>query len=282
MDLRSLTAGLSLLLAVLAFGPARATDIYTFTAPPRGSEENEAKVYKPVADYLTSATGKKIIYQHPDNWLSYQGYMQKGAYDIVFDGPHFVSWRMARLQHEPLVKLPGELGFVVAVKRGNDRLNSLKDLGGRTVCGLAPPNLATLTMYSQFDNPARQPLVVEVKSFKDGYQELVKGEKCVAAVMRDKLYNKLDKDKQELKIIWNSNGVANQAFSVGNRISVEDKEKITKALLAPGAKTNIAKFLERFNKGKDLIKANRPEYEGLAVLLKDVWGFELARNETKP
>lgn len=150
MDLRSLTAGLSLLLAVLASGHSREADTYIFTAPPRGSEENEAKVYKPVADYLTSATGKKIIYQHPDNWLSYQGHMHKGAYDIVFDGPHFVSCRMARLQHEPLAKLPGNLGFVVAVKKDNDQLKSLKDLGGRTVCDLAPPNLATLTMYSQF------------------------------------------------------------------------------------------------------------------------------------
>lgn len=100
--------------------------------------------------------------------------------------------------------------------------------------------------------------------------------------MRDKLYNKLDKDKQGLKINWNSNGVANQAFSVGNRVSLEDKEKITNALLAPEAKTKIAKFLERFNKGKGLIKANRHEYKGLAVLLKDVWGFELARSEIKP
>jgi len=35
----------------------------------------------------------------------------------VFDGPHFVSWRMTKLQHVPLVKFPGNLEFVVAVRK---------------------------------------------------------------------------------------------------------------------------------------------------------------------
>lgn len=272
------TALLATLLLGFALSTAAAEE-YIFTAPPRDDGASEADVYEPIAKYLSAVTGKKIVYRHYDNWLTYQNEMRKGTYDLVFDGPHFISWRMVRLGHEPLVKLPGKLAFVVVTKKDNDKIESLKDLAGRTVCGLAPPNLATLTMQAQFDNPARQPIVVEVKSFKESYEGLLKG-RCLAAVLRDSVHKNLDKD-QATRVIFRSDGVANQAFSAGARFTPQDKEKIVQALLAPEAKTRLSVFFERYNKDKDLLKASREEYANLAHLLKDVWGFELASGEDK-
>ena len=77
---------------------------------------------------------------------------KRGAYDIIFDGPAFVGWRMAKLEHVPLVKFPGKLVFVLAVKRNQDKINTLRDMGGRTVCAFPTPNLATLTVLDEFDN----------------------------------------------------------------------------------------------------------------------------------
>ncbi len=274
---------LAVLFLLVPLDWAQAAERYIFTAPPRGTVEKEAKIYQPIADYLSKATGKRIIYEHPDNWLTYQSNMQKGKYDLVFDGPHFVSWRMTKLQHEPVAKLPGKLAFVIIVRKDNEKINSIKQLAGRTVCGLAPPNLATLSMYAQFDNPVRQPLVVEVKSFKQGFDQLVEGKKCVAAVMRDKFLNKMDKERTKSKIIWNSKGVANQAFSVGGRFSGKDKEIIRQALLAPEATEKLRAFMDRFNKKKrKLLPASREEYDGLHVLLKDVWGFEIKQAKFLP
>lgn len=186
---------------------------------------------------------------------------------------------MAKLQHEPLVKLPGKLAFVVVTKKDNTQIESLKNIAGRTVCGLAPPNLATLTMQAQFDNPAREPIVVEVKSFKESYEGPFKG-RCLAAVLRDSAHKNLDKD-QATRVIFRSEGVVNQAFSAGPRFTPEDKEKIARALLAPEAKVKLVAFFERYNKDKDLLRASREEYANLAHLLKNVWGFELASGEDK-
>jgi ABC-type phosphate/phosphonate transport system substrate-binding protein len=260
---------------------ALAADTYIFSAPPRGPAIKESKVYDPIADYLSAITGKKIVYKHPGNWLTYQGDMQKGKFDFVFDGPHFVSWRMAQHQHEAIAKLPGKLAFVVVVKKDNEKITSIKQLAGHTVCGLAPPNLATLTMYSQFDNPLRQPLVIEVKSFKQGFEQMMKGNKCMAAVMRDKFLNKMDKDGEKTKIIWSSQGVANQAFSIGPRFTAEEKDKIRSALLAPEATEKMSAFMDRFNKKKRKLQpASSSEYNSLYVLLKDVWGFEIKQAKT--
>ena len=275
MNFRILFA-LLLGLGALISRAANAAEEYVFTAPPRGAPAQEAKVYEPIAKYLSQATGKNIVYQHPDNWLSYQNQMQKGAYDLVFDGPHFISWRMVQTQHTPLAKLPGKLAFVVATSAKDSQFSGLKDLAGRTICGLAPPNLATLTMQAQFDNPARQPLIVEVPSFGVGYKAMVKGKKCQAAVMRDKLFNKLNKENGAARAIWTSKGVSNQGFSAGPRFSAEDKRKMQQALVAPEAQTTMAAFFDRFSKNnKQLQVATTEDYTGLAVLLKDVWGFDI-------
>lgn len=255
--------------------PAVAAD-YVFTAPPRDAGGDESEVYKPVADYLSAVTGKRIVYQYVDNWLMYQEKMRKGEYDVVFDGPHFVSWRMAKLQHEPIAKLPGKLVFVTIAKKENDKINAMKDLAGRPVCGLAPPNLATLTMGAQFDNPARQPLIREVKSFKEAYEGVVSG-KCLAASLPMGAMKNLDQKNQATKVIYQSDGVPNQGFSAGARFTAEDKAKMAAALLLPEAKTKMSKFFDTWNKDKELTAASRGEYENVVALLKDTYGFDVTR-----
>lgn len=259
--------------SLLASASAYAVEQYVFSAPPRGSAAAEEKVYEPVARYLSKVLGKKVVYEHPGDWLSYQTNMQKGIYDIIFDGPHFASWRIKRINHEPLAVLPGKLTFNIYTRNDQKRLHSIKDLGGRTVCALAPPNLATLTVYDAFaENPMRQPMVKMVKTFKSGYDDVSKG-KCEAGVARDKLFSKLDKS-HNMRVIHTSSGIVNQGFTAGPRVSDKDKVKIIQALISPGLQKKINPFHKRFNKSmKKLQPARVVEYEGLDRMLDSSWGF---------
>jgi len=264
---------LLLLSTSLSINNAVAADNFIFSAPPRGPAEAESKVYEPVARYLSKALGKTVIYQHPGDWLSYQSDMQKGVYDLVFDGPHFASWRMKRTEHVPLVTLPGKLIFNVFVRGDQKQFNSMKTIAGRTVCGLAPPNLATLTVYDAYsDQPLRQPMIMQVKSFKSGYQQVVDG-KCTAGVVRDKLYKKLDIDNT-MRVIHTSKGVANQGFSAGPRFTDQEKYIIINALIDKKSHKQMESFHKRFNKSFALLKqANPTEYVGLDRMLDNSWGF---------
>lgn len=264
---------ISLVGSMFISNASHAVDQYIFSAPPRGSAVAEAKVYEPVARYLSKVLGKKVIYQHPGDWLSYQTNMQKGAYDIIFDGPHFASWRIKKINHEPLAVLPGKLTFSVYTRSDQKHLNTIKDLGGRTVCGLAPPNLATLTVYDAFaENPIRQPLVLTVKTFKRGYDDVNQG-KCAAGVVRDKLFSKLDKSNN-MRVIHTSKGVVNQGFTAGPRVSDKDKLKIIQALVSSNNHKEINPFHKRFNKSMKALKpAKIVEYDGLDRMLDSSWGF---------
>lgn len=257
--------------SALLTGPALAVE-YVFSSAPRDSALKEEEIYKPLVQLLSKATGQKFVFRHGDNFLVYPTEMRKGTYDLVFDGPHFVGWRMAKLGHVPLVKFPGNLVFVVIVKKDNARINTLKDLAGRTLCSLPSPNLANVSVTYEFDNPARQPLTLEVKSFGDAYKGVVSG-KCMGGIMQAKLYQELDKEAKAGKVVFTSQPLPNQAFSAGPRLTPVMREKITQALLSPEGAVATQKLREVF-KIQNLLPAKVDEYQGHGKFLRDVWGFD--------
>jgi ABC-type phosphate/phosphonate transport system substrate-binding protein len=238
-----------------------------FSAPPRGTLAKETENYQPLTDFLTKVTGRTVIYQHADNWLSYSRDMTQGKLDIVFDGPHFNGWRMENLNHTPLVKLPEDFIFVVIVKADNKSVQDIKQLAGRRICAHAPPNLGTLTMLKQFDNPARQPVIATVKGWDKSYASLMAGQ-CVATVVPIKNLEKMDKGKNLARIVYKSPAMPNQAISAGPRISREIQDKIKQALLTEEGKAATAKLRSAYA-GKDFVPATRAEYVGLSAYIKN-------------
>lgn len=258
--------------AQAAIHPQNTTPVFAgnqlvFSAPPRGSLTTETENYQPIADFLSQVTGRKVVYQHTKDWLSYARDMTQGKFDIVFDGPHFNGWRMENLDHTPLVKLPEDFIFVVVVKANEKSIKDIKQLAGRRICAHAPPNLGTLTLLNQFDNPVRQPIISTVKGWDKSYNNLIAGQ-CVATVLPIKNLEKLDKGKNQARILYTSPAMPNQAISAGPRISQETQENIRQALLSDEGKAATAKLRSAYA-GKNFVAASRKEYAGQSVYIKD-------------
>jgi ABC-type phosphate/phosphonate transport system substrate-binding protein len=261
------------LLALAFVNTAQAgDDKFVFAFPPREGEAKAVEVYQPIADYLSRVTGQKFQIRYTDNWLSYQSDMQKGLYDLVFDGPQFIGWRMAKQQHHPLARLESDLKFAVVKRKDNTSIKQIKDLAGHKVCGMSPPNLATLTLFEQFDNPVRQPYLMRSQSFKESFEDMVAG-RCDAAVVQAAMVAKFD-TKQQTETIFTSRPLPNQGFSAGPRIPPATQEQIMKALASADGQAAAAKLRSEYG-NKKLVPASSYEYQGLGTLLKDVWGFNL-------
>jgi ABC-type phosphate/phosphonate transport system substrate-binding protein len=245
---------------------------YVFSAPPRESTQAAAEIYGPIAEYLSAVTGKKVVYRQPANWIAYQAEMRKGDYDLVFDGPHFNAWRAANLQHNILVKAPGEHSFVVVVKKDNDKVRELKQLTGRGICGMSPPSLGTLTVLNEFDNPMRQPLIVSTDSWSNIYRGMQTG-RCTAAILPARNLAALDPQGTATRVVFKAKAYPNQAFSAGPRVAPEDQVKIARALSAPNARTATAKLREAYALNGDFQITAKDEYAGVASILKDTWGY---------
>lgn len=218
------------------------------TAPPRENVEAGKALYEPLAARLSEVLKEKVIYKRPSNWLVYQRDMRNDKYDIIFDGPHFISWRIKNRSHKATVKLPGSLQFVIVGKVGDEKITELSDLVGRKVCGIPPPNLGTLTVYAAFKHPARQPVVVPIRGgFKKVYKAFEAG-KCQGAVFRTTFYAKklTDEQRKITKVLHKSDALPNQGISISNRVKPEARKLIIQELTSGDRIPATKNILKRF------------------------------------
>ncbi|BAU49205.1 hypothetical protein SVA_2657 [Sulfurifustis variabilis] len=243
------------------------------SAPPRdNATEGEAR-FGPIASYLTEVLGRRVVYEHPLTWGAYQADMQKGHYDLVFDAPHLNGWRLEKLGHNVLVKIPGDYTYVAFVRSDNTRVTGLKQLAGHTICAHAPPHLGTLILLGQFDNPSRQPSVVVRNGYDRVYESLLNGE-CTAAMLSLRHLEKFDHGGRRTRIVYRHRALPNQALSAGPRLSLEEQNRIAEALMSPASEAATARFRAVYGGGKGFARAANVEYAGLGAYLKNQWGYD--------
>ena len=252
------------------------------TAPPRESATDGFKQYGPLAEKLTELLGEKVVYQQPKGWLYYQRDMRTDKFDIIFDGPHFISWRIKQFGHTPVAKLPGTLRFVVVTSKditgyNGEEINNIDGLKNLKICSIAPPNLSSLTMLAEYRDPVSLPRMINTKGGMKGVYNAFKNGKCQAAILRDKYYLKKvpQEERDKLKIIFKSEPIANQGITVSTRISEEQRTLITAALTEISEST--APTLKRFTpKAEKMLYTDNADYNDYYKLLTGVvYGWEI-------
>jgi ABC-type phosphate/phosphonate transport system substrate-binding protein len=248
-----------------------AGDALTFSAPPRESAAEAQRLYQPVAAYLTRALGRPVTYVRPRSELSYQKDMAAGAYDIVFDGAHFTSWRIARLNHNALAKIADHQVYAVVTRRDEAQTTDIKQLAGKKVCAAGAADLSTLALLSEFD-ALRQPLVIEQVGWNKTFDAVVQGQ-CAAATLPLTVLQKLDGAGVLTRVLHRSRPLPNQAFSAGPRLSAEEQALLSKALTAEAAREALAAVLAANGAEVGLARAAKDDYAGMDRYLKNVWGY---------
>jgi ABC-type phosphate/phosphonate transport system substrate-binding protein len=275
VPMRHLTKLLCQILLVIGFTASSAYADLVLSTQPRPHDKQSNAAFEQVAAYLSKATGERVVYQASRDYLSYARDLRQNKFDIVFDEAHFVAWRLTNRNHVLVAAAVPESAeqHVVVVKRENMNLQHIAQLAGRTTCGMAPPNLATLSLLSQFDNPMRVPFLLSVESYESAYQDMIKG-RCQAAVMSEAAFVKLDKDKGIGKSIFVSpKSIPGDAFTVGPGVRPELRAKLLEALLSPDTMTEMKLFSTQYAHGKLLDLPVEGEYRGLERLLKNQFGF---------
>jgi len=248
-----------------------AGEALVFSAPPRESAAEAQQLYQPVAAYLTHVLGRPVAYVHPRSELSYQKDMAKGAYDIVFDGAHFTSWRIARLNHNVLAKLPEPQVFAVVTRRDDAHLTNAKQLAGKKVCAAGATDLSTLALLSEFD-ALRQPLVIEHVGWNKIFDAVVEG-RCAAGTLPLTVLQKLDGAGVLTRVLHQSRPLPNQAFSAGPRLSADEQLALSKALTSEPARQALTALLAAHGAEVGLALVAKDEYAGMDRYLKNVWGY---------
>lgn len=261
----------SVLLSVLIINTATAE--YLFTAPPRENAKKGLATYGQLVAELSRIMGSEVKYVHPKNWPTYKKFVKSGKYDFVFDGPHFVAWRFNNIDVNPLVRLPGDIAFVLVAAKDNAMIKVKDDLISRKICVIPSPHLGTLAVYSMFPNQVQQPKFVASKGgFKKVYASYKAG-KCDAAVFRESFFkNNMDeKARDSLKVLATSPTMTNQGITISKRISAEKKKRISEFLVSKEGSEAANNLLKRFSKkNRKFIYASKNEYNGQNLLVDNM------------
>ncbi len=250
-----------------------------FSAPPRGSEAEERKTYEPLVKAMSEVTGVAIKYVHPRDFIEYSVNMQKGNYDIVFDGPHFSQWRVANLDHTILVNLPESLQFYVIVPREARNIKTLHDLIYSTVCAQMTPQLGTLQLLQNYAERAVEPELHLVRGEEKVMADFTAG-KCKAAVLRDKRFYKFTADEQAAySVIYKTQIAPNDAITVNRKLNEDQRKALVNLLTNPAAMQVAAPVFERFSRDAVAFKRAEPEkFKGLDKLLLLSFGWDVAKS----
>lgn len=217
-----------------------------------------------LAAYLSRALGRQVTFARANNWLTYSKDMTGGRYDLVLDSAHLTGWRAERLQHAPLVRAADAAVFVLAVHANDTDTRDLAGLRGRTLCAQAEPNLGTLAVMAQFNNPARQPHIVSTADADESYRGLASG-KCAGAILPARV---AAAHKEVGAVLYRTRSFPGIALSAGPRINAMLQTKIVAALTSADG----ARATERLRQSLGIsawVPARSDDYAGLGLLLKD-------------
>gem|GEM_PF-6383411 len=221
-------------------------------------------------------------YEKPNNYMGYAQAMREGRYDLLVDGPHFAAWRMAKLQHQPVVESSERLVFLTLANADDDRIKSPDDLVNKRVCSQSSPNLSTMMFLAQFPNPMRQPMM----KYENGYAPNVaalRQRNCDAAVVSASFYdNQMGAaDKASVKVIHNTRPLPGVVVTAGSRLTPVQIDTLRSRLAKPAAEDNeavllLSKAALRGVRHEDVrwmpVKAS--EIKGLDELLTSMsWGW---------
>ncbi|MEK9134010.1 MAG: PhnD/SsuA/transferrin family substrate-binding protein, partial [Pseudomonadota bacterium] len=155
----------------------------------------------------------------------------------------------------------------------DDRITNLKQLAGLRICGMTPPDFGTLAVLGQFDNPVRQPIIVNTLGSTKVYEGVAIEKHCNAGILPSASVKKFNDSANLLRAIYMTQPIPNQAFSAGPRISREDQARIAAALVSPEASRVVSRLIAASGADQGLAFASKSDYTGLDVYLKDSWGY---------
>lgn len=266
--------GLLLLVALAGFmsRPASAaSDELVLAVQPILDEEQTRKVFKPLCEYLTQATGRPCrLFTSPNFYAYWVTVRLSTAFNLVLDAAHFTDYRIQKLGYQVLAKIPDTVTYTL-VTRDNDLMLDASELVGKRVATLGIPSIGAARLNGLFPNPSRQPVVVEVGAAEKAMRLLLDG-KVSAAILPTPIVSQQMASGAGISVVLTTDPIPHIALSASSSLNASTRNAMRDALLRAHTSEAGKKMLkqigfERFD------PASNAAYAGQGKILKEYWGY---------
>lgn len=268
---------LSLIFACFLILPESQADEYMLAIQPILPQQQIIENYQPLADYLSAASGHTITISTHRNFLFYWTKMRKQekGFDLVLDAAHFTDYRIKTQGYTVLAKLPDTVSFSIVTTEDN-LIFDIDELFGLRVATMPSPSLGSLRLEELFPNPMRIPHYVWEANTTIAMTNLLSGEIDAAIIP-----TRLASTYSNINVVLTTPPVPHMGLSASPDVPQNVTDAIRNALINAGATEEGKNMLTQINMSH-FEAANAATYDGYALLLKDVFGFDkkLLKKET--
>lgn len=238
-------------------------------AEPRYPPDQAAEVYKPLLDYLETATGHQVTLVTPRNYHFFWREIRSNApIDLVFSEAHFTDYRITKFKAEPLVRAAEKTSYTLL---GSDQLNAtdINALVGRNIVTMPSPSLGFAVLIEFFPSPIAQPNILSTAaSWKDGVEIVFAGEADAAIVP-----TVLQAQYPNLIPLRTSREFPGAAFTASAELDPQVKADFKEALLKLHENPEAYDALNELGITQ-FQEASAAEYAGLESILKEFFGYQ--------
>lgn len=260
---RHLLAAAVFLLFGTSYGQA---DTFTIAVQPVQSAKTTKTLYTPLVDYLNQGSRHTFKLKTAPNFFVYWQEMKKGSYDIILDDAHLTDYRAQKLGYSVIARVLDVTSFTL-VTAEDLFVFTPDELAGKRVASLASPSRGALTMDALFNNPIRQPILIEVSSTQDAVQKIL-DKKADGAMIPTSLIGHFP----QLNVISTTTQWPRMGLSVSGRVPVDVSHHIQTLLVSASDNTAGQSLLKAINL-PGFEKADAGLYAGYADILQNFWDF---------
>ncbi|HHJ34390.1 MAG TPA: hypothetical protein ENJ87_01350 [Gammaproteobacteria bacterium] len=259
----------ALFFSLFSFSTTSIAAEYTLAIQPILPQKELRENFQPLADYLSKMTGDTITITTQRNFLFYWTKMRKRkhGFDLVLDAAHFTDYRVKTQGYTVLAKLPDTVSFSIVTGEDN-LLFDVEELIGQRVATMPSPSLGSLRLEELFSNPMRIPHYVWETNTTIAMENLIAG-KIDAAIIPTRIASKYN----NINVLLTTEPVPHMALSASPDVPAETAEKIRTAIINAHLHPDGKAMLQRL-KVNQFEPANNQTYDGYALLLKEVFGYD--------
>ncbi len=218
---------------------------YTFGVVPQQSASELARRWAPVLDYLGRSAGLEIKFRTAPDIPEFERRVAAGEYDFAYMNPYHYTVFSQKPGYRAYAKAKGQRLKGILVVRKDSPIQDPRGLSGATLAFPAPAAFAASVLTRAYLNQEGIPFTPKFVSSHDSvYLAVAKGlYPGGGGVVRT--LESLEPDvRNQLRILWTTEGYTPHAFAAHPRVPAEDVERLTEAMLAMGQNEDGRALLE--------------------------------------
>ena len=269
-----LAAAMSILLLAIGTQTASAyanEDKLELAIQPVLSEAKTKRAFKPLAEYLSKVTGKKVVVKTMPNFMAYWDTVRRAeSYDLILDAAHFTDYRSKKYGYKILAKIPDSVSYSLIVLADNFIFDPT-ELIGKRIATLGAPSIGAARLDALFPNPMRQPIIVEVASADKGIKMLLNKD-VFAAIIPTPLVSRTMAEGKDISVVMVTEPAPHIAISASPKMNAKTVAIIRKAIITANKSPAGKKMLKEIGFSQ-FDPANAEIYSGQSKILQKYWGY---------